>query len=411
MLYSTIVQRDETGLNQIYEGAMRFEAENALEAIISCRFTRRKVEQVLNMLRMYQARLNIESLELAEFSENFIEQYSTDNNQCFNMALKLMKKIGVIVTGSMKIFRKFCPVVRKRLEGSDNIVPVLDYTKLNQRFYHSQFFGDEPYIGTVKTLLHELATFYYHLLTTLQVCKDMIRKEEAVRGDFAQLKRIFENSCREVLKSVVDVNETFGPIMLVSKEELEERRKKARPLSEWLAKDYHNHDKKWLRREAYIYRIITGAEAGLDDEVMAQLFSHDIPKGIEVIKVFGQIDSLNLTHRNTKTKGKKGKYDSMEMVYFLKWSGVSWLDGDGTWKNEENEKKLYLHLTKNVYSGDYEFPSWPAICRSRAYCYNRIIPQEMIQNFASHLADIEKSDDTSRAMLKPLHSTSETDAV
>ena len=64
MLYSTIVQRDETGFNSIYNKAREFEMENALEAIIACKFNQRKVEKVLNLVRIYQNTLNIESSEL-----------------------------------------------------------------------------------------------------------------------------------------------------------------------------------------------------------------------------------------------------------------------------------------------------------------------------------------------------------
>ena len=73
MLYSTIVQRDETGFNQIYDAAREFEEENVLEALITCKFDMKKVEQTLNLVRIYQNRLNIESMDLVEFSDNFIE--------------------------------------------------------------------------------------------------------------------------------------------------------------------------------------------------------------------------------------------------------------------------------------------------------------------------------------------------
>lgn len=43
MIIKTIVQRDETGLDMIYEKAREFDQENALEAIISCKFSKRKV--------------------------------------------------------------------------------------------------------------------------------------------------------------------------------------------------------------------------------------------------------------------------------------------------------------------------------------------------------------------------------
>ena len=106
MLYSTIVQRDEKGLNQIYEAAQEFEELNVLEAILDCNFNKRKLEQTLNLVRMYQMRLNIESAELVAFSESFIEQYATDNNKCFRVALKLVRKIGTTITLTLQ------PVIR-----------------------------------------------------------------------------------------------------------------------------------------------------------------------------------------------------------------------------------------------------------------------------------------------------------
>ena len=36
MLYSTIVQRDETGFNEIFEAAREFTDQNALEVILDC---------------------------------------------------------------------------------------------------------------------------------------------------------------------------------------------------------------------------------------------------------------------------------------------------------------------------------------------------------------------------------------
>jgi hypothetical protein len=367
----------------IYVGAKKFEIENALEAIIACKFNLHKVEKVLSLVRLYQNRLNLESSELVEFSENFIEQYATDNNKCFEIALQLVKKIGRTITGSMKLFRQFCPVVRRKLNHRNNVVPTLDYTKLTQRLYCSDFFGSEPYEECVKTLLHEMAAFFYHLVTTMAVCKDMIRKEQEVKGDYERLKKIFEQSCEDVLRSVNEVNATFKNAQLVSKEELEERRKNARPMSEWLAEDYHAHDKEWLRREGYIRRVIAGGEDGLDPTA-SNFWPSNHAKGKEVIDIIGKLDTLGLLTRKTKTEGKAGKFDSREMVYFIKWSGVSSVDENGKVVNEEKEKRFYTYM-QTIYKGSYEFPSWQAVCRERAFCYDQMTHQDMVKAFADHL--------------------------
>lgn len=389
MLYSTIVQRDETGLTQIFEAAQELEDLNVLEAILTCKFDIRKVEQTLNLVRMYQARLNIESMELVAFSENFIEEYATDNNKCFHIALKLVRKIGTTITGSMKIFRKYCPVVRKRLEGSDNIVPVLDYSRLRFHQYHSQFFGIEPYAEIVKTLLHEQATFFYHLIAVLKVCKDMIHKEQEVRGDYEQLKKIFDSSCDKVLKSIRDVKSTFGPVKLVSHEELEERRKNARPLREWLSQDYHEHDKQWLRREAYIYRYVEGSKHGLDEEA-SKFFPHNPEHGVQVCKAIEQLDSLGLMKKRTKVEGYEWQYDSIEMVFLLKWAELSYVDEDGNVVDEEKERRFYVNYVQTHYKGEVKLPTWQAVCRQRAYCYGEFTLENMQNAFSQHLSQQQK---------------------
>ncbi|MBQ6190469.1 MAG: hypothetical protein IJK45_09895 [Bacteroidaceae bacterium] len=390
MLYSTIVQRDETGFNQIYDAAREFEEENVLEALLTCKFDMKKVDQTLNLVRMYQNRLNIESMDLVEFSENFIEQYATDHNECFRVAEKLIRRIGTTITGSMKIFRKFCPRVHRKLDSRGNIVPVLDYSRLTFRQYHGQFFGAEVYNEAVQTLLHELTSFFYHLVATLKVCKDMIHREEEVRGDFKQLKYIYEKSCDEVLSSVRDVFDTFGQVKLISDEELAERRRNARPLKERLAKDYHAHDRQWMKREAYIYQATSGRQYGLDEKASV-LWKNNPEWGRMVCNTIPRLDSLNIPYKHSKkaeAMGKKGTFDAREMVYLIKWSGVSRMSPDGKEVlDEANERQFYLYLQEQ-YTGDFLFPSWQAVCRERKFLYNEKVNMHwMAQQFAEHIRE------------------------
>jgi len=370
----------------LLEAAREFEEENVLEAIIACKFDHRKLEQTLNLVRMYQLRLNNETIDLIPFSQHFIEDYATDNNQCFKVAQKLVKRIGTTITGSMKIFRKFCPVVRRKIEGN-NIVPVLDYSRLTFRQFHGQFFGLEVYTDLVKTVLHEMATFFYHLMAVLRLCNEMIRKEELTRADYNKLKKIFEDSCEKVLGCVRDVYDTFGNVKIVSEEEMKELRKNARPMKEWLTKDYHQHDKKWLRREAFIYIYNSGARYGLD-ETASMLWANNPEWGKKVCDVISLFDTLNIPYKHDKKaeeQGKIGKFDSREMVYLIKWSAVSHIGDDGKVVDEEKEKKFYLYLQR-VYRGNYTFPSWQSVCRERTFFYNENVSNdELAMNFAKHL--------------------------
>lgn len=390
MLYSTIVQRDETGLNKIYDAARAFEEENVMEALLTCKFNQKRVLQTLDLVREYQSRLNFESRDLVEFSENFIEQYATDHNECFRVAEKLVKRIRTTITGSMKVFRKFCPRVNRKYDAFGNVVPALDYSRLRYRNYYGQLFGSEYYTDTVKTLLHEMAAFFYHLVTTLKVCKDMIQKEDRVRGDFKRLKEIYDNSCDEALNGVRDVYDSFGQVKLVSDDELAERRRNARPLKERLAKDYHAHDRKWMKKEAYIYRLTSGSQYGLDEKASV-LWAKNQEWGRKVCDLIPAFDTLNIPVKRSKkaeAEGKIGTYDAREMAYLVKWSGVSHMSDDGKVViDEANEKQFYLYLQEQ-YKGDHLFPSWQAVCRERKFCYQaKVSMQEMANKFAEHLPE------------------------
>lgn len=388
MLYTTIVQRNETGLNQILEAVCSFERENIMEAIIDCKLGYRELEKILYLVRSYQNRLNVESLELVVASERFIEQYATDHNECFRMAERVLRQIRTTVTGSMKIFRKFCPRFHHKYDERGRVVPALDYSRLTFRNYYNMLFADEVCDNLTRTLVHELVTFFYHLLTTLKICRDMIRKEEQVRGDFSRLKEIYENSCDDVFKSLREVYDAGGQVKIVSEKELAERRKNARPMKDWLAEDYHAHDKNWMMREAFFYRLASGEKYGLDEKACV-LWAHNPKWGRKVCDLIPQLDTLNLSYKNSNKASKqekKGTFDADEMVYLLKWSGVSKVSSDGvTVINEANEKQFYLYLQEH-YKGDYLLPTWPAVSHARKCLRNAGVTMgQMIDKFASHI--------------------------
>lgn len=394
MLYSTIVQRDETGLNQLYEAAREFNEQNVLDAILDCNFTQKKVAQTQEYLRMCQSRLNTESMDLIEFSETFIEQYATDHNECFRIAEKLLRRIRTTITGSIKLFRQFCPRVRHRYEEAGKIVPVLDYSLLTARRYRGHFFNSEIYDKQVQTLIHELAAFFFHLLATLKVCRDMIKKEEVTRGDFNRVKEIYENSCENELKSLRDVFDSFGGVKLVSDEELEERRKNARPMKEWITREYHTHDRRWMKKQAYIQKLTSGSRYGLDEKASV-LWSNNPEWGKEVCALMARLDTLNLGFKRSKKAeqaGKKGTFDARVMAYMLKWSRVSRVSDDGTTViDEAREKQFYLYLQEK-YTGECMLPTWQAVCRERKFLYSQSITQEhMAQCFAEHIPQKENA--------------------
>ena len=102
-----------------------------------------------------------------------------------------------------------------------------------------------------------------------------------------------------------------------------------------------------------------------------------------MIAVIGQLDTLGLLTRKTKNSHKAGKFDAKEMVYLIKWSGVSW-EENGEVVREEEEKHFYNYM-QTIYKGNYEFPSWAAVCGERKFCKEVMSLSEMVNAFAEHL--------------------------
>ena len=75
----------------------------------------------------------------------------------------------------------------------------------------------------------------------------------------------------------------------------------------------------------------------------------------------------------------------MDMVYLLKWAEVSYVDEQGKVVNEEKEKRFYENYVLKHYKGKVKLPTWQAVCRQRAYCYNEFSLKDMKDAFAKHL--------------------------
>ena len=61
MQYTTIVDKDETGLKQIIASAKKFEEDRFLEGIHQRCYTAQDIQVAIDKVREYQARLNIEA--------------------------------------------------------------------------------------------------------------------------------------------------------------------------------------------------------------------------------------------------------------------------------------------------------------------------------------------------------------
>ena len=105
MRYSTIVEKDDKTLLEIIDMLEQFEKDKFIAGLQMRHYSQFQIEQTLDMVRSYQARMNIEARALVNFSESFIQQFATDNNKCFKEAQRYFNRIRSTLFALKKVFR------------------------------------------------------------------------------------------------------------------------------------------------------------------------------------------------------------------------------------------------------------------------------------------------------------------
>ena len=106
MRYTTIVEKSDKTLLEIIGALEQFEKDRFIAGIQARHYTKFQIEQTLDMVRSYQSRMNMEARSLMCFSENFIQQFATDNNKCFNEAQRYFNRIRSTLCALKKVFQK-----------------------------------------------------------------------------------------------------------------------------------------------------------------------------------------------------------------------------------------------------------------------------------------------------------------
>ena len=106
MRFKTIVDKDKSGLEMVLDAMNELIEGRFIEGIRYKHHSLYEIAQTKEEIGIYQHRLNLESIALVRFSESFISQYATDNNECFNEAEVFVNKITSTLCCIREQFKK-----------------------------------------------------------------------------------------------------------------------------------------------------------------------------------------------------------------------------------------------------------------------------------------------------------------
>lgn len=342
MLYSTIVEKNEQGLQMIIEAAEKFEEGKYLNAIYDCHLSKDEVLGVTEYVREYKSKLSREHLALAKFALTFNKKYATDNNKCFDSAEKLFNKIRSTISGSKKIYKKFCRTVRKQLPPTAEQHPsVFKRSELVNNYYSEQLFGFETYDMCVQTLYKELEEFFMELIKSMALCQMIIFEESAIRNNPEQCINIYNKCYDEMLNNSRMMVRTFKEHKIAPDSEMERRKKQAGSLPEFICANYHKPDiSQWQ-----IYVVKSELSKGNDmTDVEKILFGADNEELVQKARIaILHFDELEKDAHKGKHRDKHSAYC---VASFMLWCGI------GT--TQDAKVKLFVEEYFNkTYKGDY----------------------------------------------------------
>lgn len=343
MRYKTIVEKTEDGLQEIISAVEQFEEDRFL-ASLSIRHHPYDIQQATLMVREYQTKMNREVLALDKFSETFIREYATDNNECYETAQRLFNRIRSTISASRKVFRKTCPIVRKPIPGNPSI---FKRSVLSFGICQRDLFGVSTYDEAVKVLYEDLRTFFVTVITTLLLCRKMIQEEMMVREDDKLCLAIYKECCEKALMGVKEFNEAHR-LNELPETELLRKKEKAKSLTAYVRENYHKFGSIEFETAVRIEAVRKARNQGLTDDE-ARLWPKDHEKALRVRRAIGRIDRME------GAEGQKGKLNGALMAEFIKWCGVA----------EGIEKNMYETYFCTTYKGRLKLLSWSTICKVR----------------------------------------------
>ncbi|MCF2660246.1 hypothetical protein JQM83_13780 [Parabacteroides distasonis] len=342
MKYKTCVDHNLEGLELILEKAQSFDRESVLQGILDRHYTIYQVEQMITFVQEYHAKLKRECNSLVEFAKTFNHQFATDNNKCFETAERLFWKIRSSVSGTKKIYKKFCKIIRTRFPGIHNAKKpsVFTHSILTRGSFNRDLFGEDSFPKVVTTLCDELEDFFMDLVQITLVCRNVTIQEIEIRKNPKRLEELYtEDYCQMSISNQILIK-TLQESKTVLQLDPMTKSKKTRSYQAFLQEAFHQYSRQQFQQHYLVEKLESGHNGGLDDdEALYWPNHHDrVP---DIRKVIAHFDELN-PKGSKDSKSGRYKIKGEVMARFVNWCRV-----------EVNLKAFIEKYFKKHYQGEF----------------------------------------------------------
>lgn len=349
MKYTSVLEASEQSFQNLINDAEDFENDKIFASIRSRDYDESEINIINADVRICIAKIEKEYISLEQFSKEFNKLYATNYNQCYDTALKLCRKLRSTLAGTKKLFRKMCPIIRKKAGGNEaeKKLSVFNHSYLTGLTFERDMFGLESYPDCVKELCCSVSLFFCKLTGVMALCREIIAKENYIRSHPDLCYKIYkDDNVAKTSRDFIKILENTGGVTYPMNS-LKERMDKAKSLQQVICDCFHTYNVSQFQN----FVIFDTIEKGKKDELsptesLLWPDNHDFAKQvrfvithlddlIEPCKLVG----LKVLGRTNKKEGKHHIYGPI-IVMLMEWAGI-----EGTGK----EAKFNRYFSKTYH--------------------------------------------------------------
>lgn len=200
----------ETGLREILHAVGNINVNTLLTAIYYKGFNEADVEMMACEVAGQNVKVKQEYLRLQKYEGPFLKEFVTDNNECYDTALLLLRRIKSGLKGIRDVCRKFCQrtprdIARRYVLNRVPQPSLYNASAITAKGYTGDLFGLESFPPCVAGLFHEMMTFRELIQNCIKLCFHVIERVKEIRQDAPYSKMLYEAFKKEVLKSFSNI--------------------------------------------------------------------------------------------------------------------------------------------------------------------------------------------------------------
>jgi len=314
-------------MDLILKFVQSFDVHNLLFALSAKNMDESSIRSLTLDISDYNNRLERQKLRLFDFGKDFNKMYATDNNKCFDTALKVSRKIKSGIAEAKRLFVKFCVPSRRRLPDGVPNKQAHERSLINTPNYVIDLFGLQSYPDYVAELFYTMLKFYQNLRECIEECIRVIQQEDYIRQDKRKCMELLLEACDNSKRQQAHIIEA-----LVQNPDLKQAIIKTEGLSsdalnpvfreyETIMKDNKNASTffhKWTPKDVHKITIkkFCSLEEDPDLALAYTLFGKDKEKILRINYIIEKFDLL------LPDKCKRNKIPAMRLYFFMEWCDI-----------------------------------------------------------------------------------------